>query len=116
MNRIKDLRKERKLTQEKLAKDVGISRSAIAMYETNECDPSSEMLITLAAYFDVSTDYVLCLTDIKKTPTSEDVSGLTPKQLKILEMMDQMTPDQQDEMVRQADYLLWQRRQQKDDP
>ena len=80
LNRVKELRKEKGLTQQKLAQEVGISRSAIAMYETGECDPSSEMLKTLSIFFDVSTDYVLCLTDIRKAPTPEEVSAMPEAQ------------------------------------
>ena len=43
----------------------------------------------------------------KKPLTSEDVSGLTEKQIKILQMMEKMTPEQQDEILRQAEYQLW---------
>ena len=43
----------------------------------------------------------------KKPLTSEDMSGLTDKQIKILQMMEKMTPEQQDEILRQAEYQLW---------
>lgn len=51
MNRIKELRKEHKITQEKLAAILGISRSAIAMYETEKCDLSNDILISCASFF-----------------------------------------------------------------
>lgn len=92
MNRVKELRKEKGLTQLKLAKEVDISRSAIAMYETNECDPSSEMLKTLSAYFDVSTDYLLCLTDVKKASTPEEVNAL-PEAQALREVMETLSPE-----------------------
>ena len=50
MNRIKELRKEHKITQEKLAAILGISRSAIAMYETEKCDLSNDILIACASF------------------------------------------------------------------
>lgn len=92
LNRVKELRKEKGLTQQKLAKEVGISRSAIAMYETGECDPSSEMLKTLSIFFDVSTDYVLCLTDIRKAPTSEEASAL-PEAQELRAVMESLSPE-----------------------
>ena len=69
MNRVKELRKEHKITQEKLAASLGISRSAVAMYETGKCDLSNEILIACASFFDVSTDYLLGQSDIKKPPS-----------------------------------------------
>ncbi len=92
LNRVKELRKEKALTQQKLAKEVGISRSAIAMYETGECDPSSEMLKTLSIFFDVSTDYVLCLTDIRKAPTPEEVSAM-PEAQELRAVMESLSPE-----------------------
>ena len=79
MNRIKELRKEHKITQEKLAAILGISRSAIAMYETEKCDLSNDILIACASFFDVSTDYLLGQSDIKKAPSYED-AGLSAEE------------------------------------
>ncbi len=59
--RIKELREERGITQQKLAKDLNIDKSTIAKYETNAISPSCQMLIILAKYFQVSTDYLLGL-------------------------------------------------------
>ena len=57
MNRVKELRKEHKITQEKLAASLGISRSAVAMYETGKCDLSNEILIACASFFEKSAQY-----------------------------------------------------------
>lgn len=57
--RIKELRKEMKITQEELSKNIGVSTSMVGMYETNARKPSYEVLIKIAEYFGVSTDYLL---------------------------------------------------------
>lgn len=75
MNKVKDLRKKHKITQAKLAHELNISRSAVAMYETGKCDPSNEILIELSRFFDVSTDYLLCQSD-KKVPSTEEACML----------------------------------------
>lgn len=85
MNRIKELRKEHKITQEKLAAILGISRSAIAMYETEKCDLSNDILIACASFFDVSTDYLLGQSDIKKAPSLED-AGLSAEEAELLKL------------------------------
>ncbi len=61
--RIKNLREERNLTQSALAKELNVDKSTIAKYETNSISPSCQMLIILAKYFSVSTDYLLGLED-----------------------------------------------------
>ncbi|WP_454053411.1 helix-turn-helix domain-containing protein [Clostridium sp. Marseille-Q7071] len=57
--RIKELRKENGITQEELAKNIDVSTSMVGMYETNARKPSYEVLIKIAKYFGVSTDYLL---------------------------------------------------------
>lgn len=53
------LRKSRGLTQEDLAKIIGVSRGAIANYEKGIREPSFEMLEKLADYFNVSMSELL---------------------------------------------------------
>jgi len=59
MKILKDLRNERKISQEKLAKHMGVSRSTIAMWESGASEPDNESLKRLSMYFGVSTDYLL---------------------------------------------------------
>lgn len=58
-NRLKMLRREYQLTQKDLAKMFGVSPKAISFYELNERQPPNELLIQLAKYFNVTTDYLL---------------------------------------------------------
>lgn len=53
------LRKQHKLSQEKFAKAVGVSRSAVAMWETNSNEPDHETLNKIAELFDITTDELL---------------------------------------------------------
>lgn len=99
MNRIKELRKERKFTQEKLAQALGISRSLVAMYETDKCDLSKEMLLAFSDFFDVSTDYILGKTDIKKAPSNED-AGLSDEEAELIELFRSAPPALQDAALR----------------
>ena len=92
MNRVKELRKEQKITQEKLAASLGISRSAVAMYETGKCDLSNEILIACASFFGVSTDYLLGRSDIKKAPSVEALSA-TPEAQALREIMESLSPE-----------------------
>ena len=63
VERIKQLREEDGLTQTQLAEATGFSQSAIAYWERGERTPSVEVIIKLAKFFGVSTDYLLGLSD-----------------------------------------------------
>ena len=56
---LKHLREEKKISQEKLAKAIGVSRSTIAMWETGNSQPDHDNLKLLAQYFKVSIDFLL---------------------------------------------------------
>lgn len=62
-NRIKQLRKARKMTQLNLQMQTGIEQALISKYETGERVPPTETVLLLAEFFGVSVDYLLCRTD-----------------------------------------------------
>ena len=51
------------MSQEKLAKETGLSQSAIAFWEKGQRVPNALAVITLARYFGVSSDWLLGLED-----------------------------------------------------
>ena len=59
MLNLKKLREAKAISQQKLADNIGVSRSTIAMWETNASEPDNTMLKKLATYFDVTVDYIL---------------------------------------------------------
>lgn len=61
--RIKALREEQGLTQADIAKLRNITQSAVAKQETGDRDLGSDGLVWYSSYFDVTTDYLLGLTD-----------------------------------------------------
>lgn len=67
---LKNLRKEADITQEELGNIVGVTTSMIGMYETNARKPSYEVLLKIAEYFNVTTDYLLGKSD-SKTPNDK---------------------------------------------
>jgi len=66
-DRLRDLREEKNLTRYVLADKLNVSYSTVSKYETNIRFPDKEALMTLADFFDVSLDYLLCRTDIRET-------------------------------------------------
>lgn len=57
-SRIKNLRNAKGLTQEELAKQLGISRSALSLYELEKREPDIDTFKKIASFFGVSTDYL----------------------------------------------------------
>lgn len=58
-DRIKELRNQMNIFQQDLAKALNVSKSTVAMWETNKREPNSEMLISLAEFFNCSVDYLI---------------------------------------------------------
>lgn len=56
---LKELRKQRKLSQESLATALGVSKSIIGLYENGKRTPSRQTLEAIADYFNVDIDYLL---------------------------------------------------------
>lgn len=71
-NRLRELRKQKNLTQKQLAALIGVKNSIISFYEVGDRIPSPEIIIKLSSVLRVSTDYLLGL---EKKETI-DVSGL----------------------------------------
>lgn len=107
MNRIKELRQEKDILQSDLAKRLKVGQATISNWETGRYEPDQDALREMSKIFDVSIDYILGNTDIKNPLTSEDMSGLTEKQIKILEMMGELPEQDQDDLIQQAEYRIW---------
>lgn len=65
-NRLRKLRNEKNLTQAELAKILAIGESTISFYESNKRQPDYDTLTRFADFFDVSVDYLLCRSSIRK--------------------------------------------------
>lgn len=61
--RLKDLRKEKKLSQVALAEKLDVGKSVVSLWELGKCEPTLSKLVAMAKFFDVSTDYLAGLED-----------------------------------------------------
>ena len=59
MNRIRELRKQKKMTQKELAKHLRIADSTLSYWEMGKYEPDNESLRKLSKFFLVSIDYIL---------------------------------------------------------
>ena len=97
MKRLKELRKQRNLTQKDLAKILGVYPQSVGYYENNINKPDPDMLIKIADYFQVSVDYLLGREDdlgnisISGSPASE----LTTIEKELIETFRRLPPNLQ---------------------
>ena len=64
--RIKGLREDKDLTQVDIAKYLNVAQNTYSQYENGKREVPITVLIKLCQYFDVSSDYILGLSDVKK--------------------------------------------------
>ena len=75
MNRIKQLRNEKNINQDVLAKLLGLEIAGISKLETGRVPLKDEYIVKLAEYFEVSTDYLLGKSDIRN-PKKIDIDDV----------------------------------------
>ena len=76
--RLKELRKDKNMTQVQLAEELGVSKGTIAMWEIGKREPNFETLNRLSDIFDKRIDYILGYTNDTSSPrlTEEDIDQL----------------------------------------
>lgn len=81
--RIKELRTAHGLTQVEFAKKLSVSKQAVSNWENNNIQPSIDMLVKIADFFGVTTDYLLG----RSNDCSLDISGLSKEEVAHLRMI-----------------------------
>ena len=86
--RIKYLRLARELNQVQLAERLGVKKQSVSNWENDNIMPSIDMLIRIADFFHVSTDYLLGR-DVQEpdAPQTLDITGLTPQQIEHIQFI-----------------------------
>lgn len=79
-SRIKQLRKKRGITQQRLASELGITQQMLSKYEKDVSLIKIDVLKRIVVYFNVTTDYLLGISDVKRD---------LQKQLKMNETLDE---------------------------
>lgn len=69
-NRIRELRKNHNISQESLGAIINTTQQAVSKMENNTYAISTDLLIKMSQYFNVTTDYILGISEIKR-----DLSG-----------------------------------------
>ncbi len=80
MNRIKQLREEKRMTQVRLSIELGVSQETVSAYEKGKYYPAFCSLAKLSEIFGVSIDYIMGLTDVRCA-----IGGLSEKESRVIE-------------------------------
>ncbi len=64
---LREIRKKKGLSQQKVAMDLNISREALSYYENGKRNPDVSMLISMSKYFNVSIDYLITGKDFDRS-------------------------------------------------
>lgn len=75
MIRLRALRQEQNISMKQLGDIFGMAESTISLYENEKRKVDTDMLIKFANYFNVSTDYLLGITDERNSSSDNDDIG-----------------------------------------
>ena len=81
-DKLKSLRKAKKMTQVELASKIGVSKWAVPSYEQGRTLPSNEDLIRICEALDTSSDYMLGISDT--LPLEMSTVGLSDEEIRLL--------------------------------
>lgn len=98
--RLEELLEERELTQRQIAKDLHIVPSTLNGYIKGHRQPDHETIIRMAEYFDVSTDYLLGVTSLKRG--SQEIQDV--REGNLLGIYRSLQPENQDLLMEQAHF------------
>lgn len=114
-DRLRELRTERGLSQDDLAQAMGYTKTAISQYELGKRVPSYPTLTKMAAYFGVTTDWLLGRTDRRRSVlhgSEEEAAPDTPKSAAQRRIYDvaaragQLPPDKIDQIADAMDAIM----------
>lgn len=81
--RLRELRKEYKLPQKHVANSIEVAQPTYALYESGKREPGVETLIKIARFFDVTSDYLLGLSETRTHIEPKGIELSTNTHLKL---------------------------------
>lgn len=105
MNRLKELRKEKRLTLRELADKLNMTHSSISMMELGQRGISNENLVAFCNFFDVSSDYLLGLSDQRKPIPEKKQQPLNDFQFALHNLDGELTADDKETILKLAKTL-----------
>lgn len=99
INRLKMLRKSKRISQKDLAAILGFSQQRYNFYETGRNEPDHETLIKLSEFFNVSADYLLGTSNDSIPPTEKRIPPSDKSKSGIRERIDAIIAELPDEAM-----------------
>lgn len=93
IERIFVLMKQRGITQYRLSKDIGISEGVFPAWKKNTQKPSTDLVVKIAAYFNVTTDYLLGITENPETSAAKGYKDYSKDETDLISTYRQLTPN-----------------------
>lgn len=84
LERLKELRKSKGISQQQLADVILVSQQSVNKYENHNVEPDIETLIKIAEFFEVSVDYLIGRTNVKEQANNIKINELSNEEIKIL--------------------------------
>ena len=103
MIRLKELREERKWSMRDAARFLNKPYTTYVNHEKEYREPDSEDLKAYAKAYDVSIDYLVGRTDIKKAVIQDD--GNEQKRIKAMNLFDALSDSEKDNIISQLEWL-----------
>lgn len=94
LKNLKALRAEKKISQQQLADVIGVSQQSINKYENHSVEPDAATMIAIADYFNISVDYLIGHTDIKRPVEHVRKYDLNDDEADIIDMYRGLKPDE----------------------
>ena len=101
--RLKELREERKLTQNEIAKAINVSQTNIGRWEKGLNEPTASYITALAKYFGCTIEYLLECEEETKTQKIE--TTLSYREQKLLRAFNQLEDDEKDKIIDDCEYF-----------
>lgn len=92
MKRLKELREQKKMSQQALADILHVTQQSVYKYEHNLAVPDLDILICIADFFNTSIDYVVGVTDSPTKYEAYDINSLTKDELYLLNYYRTLSP------------------------
>ena len=84
LRKLKQLRQEYGISQQRLADAIGVSQPSINKYENHNIEPDIEILIRIADYFDTSIDFLVERTEVRHVTEYTEEFSLSPREIKLI--------------------------------
>lgn len=109
---LKKLRNAKGVTQKELSEALFVSQQTVAKWETDRSTPNPEMIAKIARYFNISSDYLLELTD---TPTTEESKPKEETKFALFggDAIDDITDEMYEDVKRYARFIMEQKKAKK---